>query len=478
MSTSIDRLDSLDSLVEKGRQYFEPRINAKAKAHAIERALLISLFAIGCIFVVNLLALFSVILFGLSNYLMVGCCVFAAAVIFIGTYYSYKRNYAVDRKNILAYFDQQLSLNDGLQTLDEFLAIEHPSVFQRAAIVKCQGYIKQAFAAQLTQVPNSFPIVSESAKRYIKLLIILVIGWGIISAIDVAGYLKSKQVAEKRPSEAVVEIVKQGQLPKQKHELNENKNGHDDNLSEGKAKQQSDQLSQLASKSKLSNVEQGAISKSTSNSANNLFEEEQIHQSENQAQAIDQMMKSSSESKASKAGNSPSSPSATSSVASATADQDDSDSANRASGDNNEDNSEDSPEDVQESIEKQQTTSSMSMERAERKAPVNRRMSPGASSNQENKDANGIGGASGLKKTRGVAAMMLGVPLPDRLEGMTSPGGIKSSIQVAPPKEKEFVLAESQSRQAKNTSQESVQPELYPAWMRHLLSNYFNKSQK
>lgn len=60
----------------------------------------------------------------------------------------------------------------------------------------------------------------------------------------------------------------------------------------------------------------------------------------------------------------------------------------------------------------------------DRKPPVNRDLQIGFG-NQPNPDANGRGGPSEQKKSRGVASLVLGVPLPDRVRGQPNAGRIR-----------------------------------------------------
>ncbi len=82
----------------------------------------------------------------------------------------------------------------------------------------------------------------------------------------------------------------------------------------------------------------------------------------------------------------------------------------------------------------------------QRKAPVDRQLSPSGVGDEENPNANGRGGPGGLKKTRGVAAMLLGVPMPDKLRSQLNVGRIKVQRERAVPVPNEVVNTESESR--------------------------------
>ncbi|MEC8493875.1 MAG: hypothetical protein VXZ39_03060, partial [Planctomycetota bacterium] len=60
----------------------------------------------------------------------------------------------------------------------------------------------------------------------------------------------------------------------------------------------------------------------------------------------------------------------------------------------------------------------------DRRPPVSRDLQIGFG-NRPNPDANGRGGPSEQKKSRGVASLVLGVPIPDRIKGRPGPGPTK-----------------------------------------------------
>ena len=111
---------------------------------------------------------------------------------------------------------------------------------------------------------------------------------------------------------------------------------------------------------------------------------------------------------------------------------------------------------------------------SQRKAPADRQLTPsGDGEQEENPDANGRSGPGGLKKTRGVAAMLLGVPLPDQLSGQVSPGRIKVQREQSLPTERSST---SVSAQARSEIDESIgELEIYApeSWMRETIKAYF-----
>jgi hypothetical protein len=69
----------------------------------------------------------------------------------------------------------------------------------------------------------------------------------------------------------------------------------------------------------------------------------------------------------------------------------------------------------------------------DRRPPVNRDLSIGFG-NRANPDANGRGGPSQRKKSRGVASLVLGVPVPDHVKGQPNAGRVKITQERIQPK--------------------------------------------
>ena len=108
-----------------------------------------------------------------------------------------------------------------------------------------------------------------------------------------------------------------------------------------------------------------------------------------------------------------------------------------------------------------------------RKAPADRELGISGVSNEENEDANGRGGPGGLKKTRGVAAMLLGVPMPDQLKGQTNPGRIKVERTRSKAKERDVALNAQESRGERDESLGPVPNPPMQAFEREAVRNYF-----
>lgn len=108
----------------------------------------------------------------------------------------------------------------------------------------------------------------------------------------------------------------------------------------------------------------------------------------------------------------------------------------------------------------------------DRRPPVSRDLQIGFG-NGKSPDANGRGGPSARKKSRGTASLVLGVPIPDRIKGQPNPGKTKITQERVQPRAED---AEAQSAQARTPRDARIgklaQPDL-PPWMQQLVRTYF-----
>ena len=93
--------------------------------------------------------------------------------------------------------------------------------------------------------------------------------------------------------------------------------------------------------------------------------------------------------------------------------------------------------------------------------------------NRPNPDANGRGGPSAPKKSRGVASLVLGVPIPDRVKGQPNPGKTKITQERIEPREEEATSAEAGDRGMRAGPLGRLGPVEMTPWMRQLVRDYF-----
>ena len=134
----------------------------------------------------------------------------------------------------------------------------------------------------------------------------------------------------------------------------------------------------------------------------------------------------------------------------------------------------DATDDAEEEEDEEQKSASTSKPMLNnRKAAVDRSLAPSGLSDREDDTANGRGGPSGLKKTRGVAAMLLGVPMPDHLRGKSNPGRIKVERERADPEPKTSLAADATDRGSRRESIGYLPHLALAPWMQDTIRDYF-----
>jgi len=130
-------------------------------------------------------------------------------------------------------------------------------------------------------------------------------------------------------------------------------------------------------------------------------------------------------------------------------------------------------EDVDDEDEEQKSRGGVQPNLRDRREPVNRDLQIGFGNAPPKADSNGRGGPSGQKKSRGVASLVLGVPIPDRITGQPNRGRIRvTQHRITPQVEQaDPVLAEDRGRR-----QGKVGPVHHPdfsPWLQNLVRRYF-----
>jgi len=102
-------------------------------------------------------------------------------------------------------------------------------------------------------------------------------------------------------------------------------------------------------------------------------------------------------------------------------------------------------EDTEDDEEEQENRGGVQPSLRDRRPPVSRDLQIGFG-NRPNPDANGRGGPSEQKKSRGVASLVLGVPIPDRVKGRPGPGPTKITQERIEPEAEEAAPIEASAR--------------------------------
>lgn len=129
-------------------------------------------------------------------------------------------------------------------------------------------------------------------------------------------------------------------------------------------------------------------------------------------------------------------------------------------------------EDVDDEDEEQESRGGVQPNLRDRKPPVNRDLRIGFG-NRPSPDANGRGGPSEQKKSRGVASLVLGVPIPDRIKGQPNPGQTKITQERIEPKPDRAAPIDAADRGARDGPIGPVARRSVPPWMAPYVREYF-----
>ncbi|MFT4542851.1 MAG: hypothetical protein ACI841_000549 [Planctomycetota bacterium] len=129
-------------------------------------------------------------------------------------------------------------------------------------------------------------------------------------------------------------------------------------------------------------------------------------------------------------------------------------------------------EDTDEDEEEQENRGGVQPSLRDRRPPVSRDLQIGFG-NRPNPDANGRGGPSEQKKSRGVASLVLGVPIPDRIKGRPGPGPTKITQERIEPEAEQAAPIGATARMARDTPLERPTPVSLDPALRNLVRDYF-----
>ena len=137
------------------------------------------------------------------------------------------------------------------------------------------------------------------------------------------------------------------------------------------------------------------------------------------------------------------------------------------------DDQSDEDEDVDDDDEEQKSRGGVQPNMRDRRTPVNRDLNVGFGMARPNPDANGRGGPGAQKKSRGVASLVLGVPIPDRITGQPNKGRTRITQQRITPEAEDTDQVQAQNRGTRTGSSGPVaRPEMAP-WLQDVIRKYF-----
>ena len=108
----------------------------------------------------------------------------------------------------------------------------------------------------------------------------------------------------------------------------------------------------------------------------------------------------------------------------------------------------------------------------DRRPPVSRDLTIGFGNNPS-PDANGRGGPSQPKKSRGTASLVLGVPIPDRVKGHPNPGKTKITQERVQPKAEQAEAVPASDRRGAVSGGAAMPRHTLSPWMDHVVREYF-----
>jgi hypothetical protein len=108
----------------------------------------------------------------------------------------------------------------------------------------------------------------------------------------------------------------------------------------------------------------------------------------------------------------------------------------------------------------------------DRRSPVNRDLGIGFG-NTVTDDANGRGGPGERKKSRGVAGLVLGVPVPDQVKGQPNPGRVKVTQERIQPQAEDLPSAAAEDRGRRSSPAGHLSERTLDKSMRETVRSYF-----
>lgn len=411
------------------------------------------------------------------------------ALVAVRSWLAYRRQPA-DRPRSLALFDRQLGLQDRLQTADEFSRRAEATDFQRAAVADAEACAAKSLGAELEPVALAAPALRLGRARLGCAAGAVLAAGFLLSGyrLDLGAALASAD-SDPAAGEGLIapeELAQQGQPNPPPSADDPAKAANRPLLAEasagGEDSAQALPRSAEAGRQNASGDRFGATGGAATQSQSNRAQSAASGQKEASRQEgrpaapprkpgkarqrsvpVEEERNQSSSGIAGGQGSSSGSKSASSDKQAAD---------NKAQRDEEYDDAYDDLEDEED--EEQQAASASRPMLDSRKAPVDRSLSPsGAGEGEENPDANGRSGPGGLKKTRGVAAMLLGVPLPDHLRGQPNPGRMKVQRERSEPEEKQSPVSIAAARGAIDGPLGPVAHQRLLPWMQALVRDYF-----
>ncbi len=387
----------------------------------------------------------------------------------------------------LAAIDEQQGLKDRLQTAGEFLHQPHRSMFEEAAVLDAVPFAERARQNGLepTVEPDRFPL---AARGYVLLLVVLVLGgrWLLMpdSSVKPLEQPDKVEVADLDPERDT--RTDQPRTEPDTPRTEETTTPREAQVGQRTAARKGKKDSQLSSEIKKTKGTMGAGQSADAASASGASQARGA--ASNQAQTSKankkpgKSKKKKKNKKPKKPDSEPTPPKKPEEDSGHTAGRGAASGSNKSpsaspwsskdqvTSDDEEDLEDD--EEVDDEFDNSDARGGVQPHLRDRRPPVNRDLGIGFG-NQKNPDANGRGGPSELKKSRGVASLVLGVPIPDHVKGRPNPGKTKITQERVEPKVEEATAVKATPRPAREAPVGHVNRFDLEPWMRDLIRSYY-----
>lgn len=391
----------------------------------------------------------------------------------------------IDRREALATVDRALDLRDRLQSADEFLGASEPTPFMRAAIEDAVARLEAARRAEWSLTP---PVVRGPGLRLVCIAAAIGLGalafWlGQREGLDAATSGEPAREPRREALAALEEKEDPGpaepvspEAPEARREASPR--GDKAPETPGNASEMaSDEVKESKGTAGVGRSAQASSAQGASRSQATPSNQAQSSQSEPENAKAQPKKKEEPptpprEQPERKPGEEAGATSARGSAKGSNRNPSSSDWSSRDQSPADEEKLLDNDEEIEDDDESQESRGGVQPNLRDRKPPVNRDLRIGFG-NRKNPDANGRGGPSEAKKSRGVASLVLGVPIPDRVKGQPNPGRTKITQERIEPQAEPAERLEAGARAPRADAFGHHAPRPLPPWMRSFVRDYF-----
>jgi hypothetical protein len=389
-------------------------------------------------------------------------------------------------------FDAQLSSKDRLVTADEFLGEDtgqagHSGGFMQAAVADAETYVQKAMQTELDSLPmpdwRLRPISALGVLGAVAIALALIVGLGGVTAGErditgetltaalqadsAPGAANEQRLAQRRDArqprdpeqEALTAADKQEASPATPQRLSK------EEAAQGQSSASSSSAAQSSSNSSNAGGQPSSEKNASKPKEDEQPPEDKKRQDKQKKNAVPPPQKKMQLAMESSTGEGRSSGSSSSMSEFEVPEQQDKANAGTRQ--------EDQGEESEDEDEEEKSNSSVKPDLRDRKAPVDRNLSPSPTGTEPDDDANGRSGPGGRKKTRGVPSMILGIPVADRVQGKPSPGRSKVTQENAKPTTESHPELQAQERLARTEAAGQVEQWQLLPWMQTLVRDYF-----